>query len=113
VLNNCFIATRFNPGAIQEPARAARFTRLQVGRPDAHPWRADGAPSALGSIRYLKLSTGTTGRRTSPVKERTREQDGSTTVDEGLDLVEQAYPGRPIPAKVKFLLAEIVDSMEH
>jgi hypothetical protein len=38
---------------------------------------------------------------------------GSTTVDEGLDLVEQAYPGRPIPAKVKFLLAEIVDSMEH
>src|SRR5208283_1038540 len=31
-----------------------------------------------------------------------------TTVDEGLDLVEQAYPGRPIPAKVKFLLTEIV-----
>ncbi len=36
-----------------------------------------------------------------------------TTVDEGLDLVEQAYPGRPIPAKVKFLLTEIVDSMHH
>ena len=36
---------------------------------------------------------------------------GFTTVDEGLDLVEHAYPGRPIPAKVKFLLAEIVDSM--
>jgi hypothetical protein len=33
---------------------------------------------------------------------------GFTTVDEGLDLVEQAYPGRPVPAKVKFLLTEIV-----
>ena len=31
-------------------------------------------------------------------------QLGFTTVDEGLDLVEQAYPGRPIPAKVRFLL---------
>ena len=38
---------------------------------------------------------------------------GFTTVDEGLDLVEHAYPGRPIPAKVEFLLAEIVDSMQH
>ena len=38
---------------------------------------------------------------------------GFTTVDEGLDLVEQAYPGRPIPAKVRFLLTEIVDSMQH
>jgi len=38
---------------------------------------------------------------------------GFTTVDEGLDLVEQAYPGRPIPAKVKFLLTEIVDSMQR
>ena len=28
-------------------------------------------------------------------------QLGLTTVDEGLDLVEQAYPGRPIPAKVR------------
>jgi hypothetical protein len=40
-------------------------------------------------------------------------QLGFTTVDEGLDLVEQAYPGRPIPAKVRFLLTEIVDSMQH
>ena len=39
-------------------------------------------------------------------------QLGFTTVDEGLDLVEQAYPGRPIPPKVAFLLAEIVDSMQ-
>ena len=39
-------------------------------------------------------------------------QLGFTTVDEGLDLVEQAYPGRPIPAKVRFLLTEIVDSMQ-
>jgi hypothetical protein len=38
---------------------------------------------------------------------------GFTTVDEGLDLVEQAYPGRPIPAKVRFLLTEIVDAMRH
>ena len=41
------------------------------------------------------------------------DQLGFTTVDEGLDLVEQAYPGRPIPAKVKFPLTEIVDSMRH
>ncbi len=40
-------------------------------------------------------------------------QLGFTTVVEGLDLVEQAYPGRPIPAKVRFLLTEIVDSMQH
>jgi hypothetical protein len=38
-------------------------------------------------------------------------QLGFTTVDEGPDLVEQAYPGRPIHAKVKFLLTEIVESM--
>jgi hypothetical protein len=36
-------------------------------------------------------------------------QLGFTTVDEGLDLVEQAYPGRPIPAKLRFLLTEIVE----
>jgi len=40
-------------------------------------------------------------------------QLGFTTVDEGLDLVEQAYPGRPIAAKVRFLLTEIVDSMQN
>ena len=39
-------------------------------------------------------------------------QLGFTTVDQGLDLVEQAYPGRPVPAKVKFPLTEIVDSMQ-
>jgi hypothetical protein len=39
-------------------------------------------------------------------------QLGFTTADEGLDLVEQAYPGRPVPAKVKFLLTEIVDSLQ-
>jgi hypothetical protein len=40
-------------------------------------------------------------------------QLGFSTVDQGLDLVEQAYPGRPIPAKVRFLLTEIVDAMRH
>jgi hypothetical protein len=40
-------------------------------------------------------------------------QLGLTTADEGLDLVERAYPGRQIPAKVRFLLTEIVDSMEQ
>ena len=39
-------------------------------------------------------------------------QLGFTTVDEGLGPVEEAYPGRPIPAKVKFLLTEIVDSLQ-
>jgi hypothetical protein len=38
-------------------------------------------------------------------------QLGFTTVDQSLDLVEQAYPGRPIPAKVEFLLTEIMDSI--
>jgi Nucleotidyltransferase of unknown function (DUF6036) len=36
---------------------------------------------------------------------------GYTTVDQGLDLVEQAYPQRPIPAKVRFLLEEIVATL--
>jgi hypothetical protein len=40
-------------------------------------------------------------------------QLGLTTVDEGLDLVEQAYPGRPVPAKARLLLTEIVDSMQQ
>lgn len=31
---------------------------------------------------------------------------GFTTVDEGLDLIEAAYPGRVIPPKVQFLLEE-------
>jgi hypothetical protein len=35
-----------------------------------------------------------------------------TTVDEALDLVKQAYPGRPIPAEVRILLTEIVDSIK-
>jgi hypothetical protein len=37
-------------------------------------------------------------------------QLGFTTVNEGLDLVGHAHTGRPIPAKVRFLLTEIVDS---
>jgi hypothetical protein len=40
-------------------------------------------------------------------------QLGFTTAEEGLGLVEKAYPGRPIPAKVRFLLEEIVDSAQH
>ena len=40
-------------------------------------------------------------------------QGDDEVVDEGLDLVEQAYPGWQIPAKVRFLLTEIVDSMQH
>jgi hypothetical protein len=36
---------------------------------------------------------------------------GFTTVDEGLDLVERAYPGRPVEPKVQFLLEEIVESL--
>jgi Nucleotidyltransferase of unknown function (DUF6036) len=36
---------------------------------------------------------------------------GFTTVQQGLDLVELAYPGRPIPAKVQFLLEEIVQAL--
>lgn len=38
---------------------------------------------------------------------------GYTTVDEGLDLVERAYPGRPVEPKVQFLLEEIVSSLSN
>jgi hypothetical protein len=36
---------------------------------------------------------------------------GYTTVEQGLELVEQAYPLRPLPPKVRFLLEEIVASL--
>jgi hypothetical protein len=58
--------------------------------------------------RAASLSAASIGRE--DIRAR---QLGFTTVQEGLDLVEQAYPGRPIPAKVKFLLTEIVDSMQQ
>ena len=35
---------------------------------------------------------------------------GLTTVDEGLDLLERFYPGRPIEAKVRFFLEELLAS---
>jgi hypothetical protein len=34
---------------------------------------------------------------------------GLTTVDQGLELVERYYPGRPIEAKVRFFLQELLD----
>ena len=37
---------------------------------------------------------------------------GYRTVDEGLNLVERSYPGRPIAAEVQFLLEEIVQSLD-
>ena len=37
---------------------------------------------------------------------------GYTTVEEGLALVERSYPGRPVAAKVQFLLEEIVQSLD-
>lgn len=36
---------------------------------------------------------------------------GYTTVVQGLDLVEQAYPGRPLAPKIRFLLEEIVATL--
>lgn len=36
---------------------------------------------------------------------------GFTTVEEGLDLVQSAYPGRPVAARVQFLLEEIVQAL--
>jgi hypothetical protein len=38
---------------------------------------------------------------------------GYNTVDQGLDLVERSYPNRPIPVKVRFLLEEIVSSLNN
>src|SRR3954451_15649301 len=37
---------------------------------------------------------------------------GYTTVEQGLDLVEQPYPLRPLPENVRFLLEEIVASID-
>ncbi len=37
---------------------------------------------------------------------------GYHTVEEGIALVERSYPGRPIAAKVQFLLEEIVQSLD-
>ena len=33
---------------------------------------------------------------------------GFSTARQGLDLVEAAYPGRPIPVKIQFLLEEVL-----
>ncbi|GAA1395938.1 DUF6036 family nucleotidyltransferase [Catellatospora coxensis] len=38
-------------------------------------------------------------------------QVGFTTVEEGLDLVESVYQGRPVEAKTQFLLGEIVEML--
>lgn len=38
---------------------------------------------------------------------------GYTTVGEGLDLVQSVYSGRPVGAKVQFLLEEVVDSLHN
>jgi hypothetical protein len=40
-------------------------------------------------------------------------QLGLTTVAEGLDLVESVYRGRPVAAKVQFLLEEIVEALHE
>jgi hypothetical protein len=39
------------------------------------------------------------------------QQLGFTTVEQGLDLVESVYGGRPVEAKVQFLLEEIVEAL--
>jgi hypothetical protein len=39
-------------------------------------------------------------------------QLGFTTVEEGLDLVQQVYQGRPVEAKIQFLLGEIVAALQ-
>jgi len=39
------------------------------------------------------------------------QQVGFTTVEEGLDLVETMYRGRPVDPRVQYLLTEIVDSL--
>lgn len=40
-------------------------------------------------------------------------QLGYTTVEEGLDLVESVYSGRPVAPKVQFLLEEIVEELRR
>ena len=85
--------------------------------PDAQRfYSSDSLIVDVASPRYLlamKLFAAPAPRSTPTTSSLLYRKLGFTTVDEGLDLVEQAYPGRPIPAKVKFLLTEIVDSMQR
>ena len=85
--------------------------------PDAQRfYSSDSLIVDVASPRYLlamKLFAAPAPRSTPTTSSLLDRKLGFTTVDEGLDLVEQAYPGRPIPAKVKFLLTEIVDSMQR
>jgi hypothetical protein len=36
---------------------------------------------------------------------------GYTSVDQGMDVVERAYPGRPMPARIRLLLEDVVASL--
>lgn len=36
---------------------------------------------------------------------------GFTTVDQGLDLLERYYPGRPFEAKIRFFLEELIATL--
>ena len=69
---------------------------------------ADGIRVDVASPRYL-LAMKLLSARASDVDDirLLYELCGFTTAREGLDLVEAAYPGRQIPAKVQFLVEEL------
>lgn len=85
--------------------------------PDAHAVRYFEAPSLLvdvASAEYLlamKLFASRVETDAEDIALLYREV-GYHTVEEGLALVERSYPGRPIAAKVQFLLEEIVQSLD-
>jgi hypothetical protein len=67
----------------------------------------------VASPRYLlamKLLAARAGADTEDIAILYR-LSGLTTVEEGLDLVQTAYPDVPIPPKTQYLLAEIVEQL--
>jgi hypothetical protein len=68
----------------------------------------------VASPRYLlamKLLAARAGADTDDIAALYR-LSGLTTVEEGLDLVQAAYPGVTVPPKTQYLLAEIVERLD-
>jgi len=84
--------------------------------PDAQPFYAsDSLNVDVASARYLlamKLFAARVENDAEDIMFLYR-QLGFTTVEEGLDLVESVYQGRPIEPKAQFLLGEIVEAMRE
>lgn len=85
---------------------------------DPEAWRFYESPSLkvdVASARYLLAMKLFAARVENDVDDimLLYRQLGYTTVDEGLDLVESVYQGRPIEPKVQFLLEEVVAALNE